>query len=93
VTVRQRWAVPALLLLPLTLFVGLLFLLGPLLPGVAPVFAALASLGALVILTVAVHEWTRSVVFAALAAAASVCVSVFGMLCLLLWAATHTTFG
>jgi hypothetical protein len=75
------------------LFVGLLFLLGPLLPGVAPAFAALASLGALVILAVAVHEWTRSVVLAALAAAASVCVSVLGMLCLLLWAATHATFG
>lgn len=75
------------------MFVGLVLLLGPVLPGLSTVFAALASLGALVILTVTVHEWARSLVVAALTAAASVGISVFGMLCLLFWAATHTTFG
>lgn len=84
---------PGLLVLPLALFVGSVILLGPVLPGLAGVFAALASLGALAILTITVHEWTRSVLLAALTAAASVGISVFGMLCLLLWAATHTTFG
>ena len=94
VTRRRRWAaLPGLLVLPLALFVGLLLLLGPILPGMAPVVAALAALGALAILTVTVHEWTRSLVLAALAAAASVVVSVVGMLCLLFWAATHTTLG
>jgi hypothetical protein len=92
VTRRQRWALPGLILLPL-LFVGCLVLLGPVLVGMAPVFAGLASVGALVILTLAVHEWTRSVLLAALLAAASVFVSVLGMVCLLFWAATHATFG
>ena len=80
-------------MLPLAVFVGLVLLLGPVLPGLSTVFAALASLGALVILAVTVHEWSRSLLLAALTAAASVGISVFGMLCLLLWAATHTTFG
>ena len=84
---------PGLLVLPLALFVGSIILLGPVLPGFAGVFAALASLGALAILTITVHEWTRSVLLAALTAAASVGISVVGMLFLLLWAATHTTFG
>ena len=92
-TRRQRWAFPPLLVLPLALFVGSLFLLGPILPGVGPAFGALASLGALAIVTVTVREWTRSVLLAALAAMAAVLISVFGMLCLLFWAATHTTFG
>ena len=84
---------PGLLVLPLAVFVGLVLLLGPVLPGLSIVFAALASLGALVILTVTVHEWTRSLLLAVLTAATSVGISVFGMLCLLFWAATHTTFG
>lgn len=92
-TRRQRCAVPGLLVLPLAVFVGLVLLLGPVLPGLSIVFAALASLGALVILTVTVHEWTRSLLLAVLTAATSVGISVFGMLCLLFWAATHTTFG
>jgi hypothetical protein len=79
--------------LPLGLLVGSLFLLGPVLQGMAPVFGVVAWLGALVVLTVSVREWTRSVALAALALVASVVFSAFGLFWLLFWAATHTTFG
>ena len=80
-------------MLPFVLFVGCVVLLGPVLPGMAPVLAALTALGALVILATAVHQWTRSVVLAALATAASVLVSLVGMFWLVLWAVSDAHFG
>ena len=92
-TRRQRWALPGLILLPLVLFVGCVVLLGPVLLGMAPVFGALTALGALVVLATAVQQWTHSVVLAALATAASVLVSLFGLFWLLLWAVSGAHFG
>ena len=92
-TRRQRWALPGLIVLPFVLFVGCVVLLGPVLLGIAPVFAALTALGALVILATSVHQWTRSVVIAVLATAASVLVSVFGLFWLMLWAVSEAQFG
>ena len=92
-TRRQRWALPGLILLPLVLFVGCVVVLGPVLLGMAPVFGALTALGALVVLATAVQQWTRSVVLAALATAASVLVSLFGLFWLLLWAVSGAHFG
>ena len=93
VTRRQRWALPGLIVLPFVLFVGCAVLLGPVLLGLASVFASLTALGALVILVAAVHQWTRSVVLAALAAAASVLVSLVGLVWLMLWAVSGARFG
>ena len=62
VTRRQRWALPGLIVLPFVSSVGCVVLFGPVLVGMAPVFAALTALGALVIVATAVHQWTRSVV-------------------------------
>lgn len=59
----------------------------------AYVFAALTALGALVILATAVHQWTRSVVLAVLATAASVLVSLFGLFWLMLWTVSGAQFG
>jgi hypothetical protein len=95
-TVRQRWAVPGLVVLPLVLFLATL-LLAPLLPAslrlIWPLAGGLLALGALVVLPVAVHEWTGSMVKAFLATATSVLLSIFAMTSLLFWAVTHTTFG
>ena len=82
-----------MLLLPLVLFVGCVVLLGPVLLGMAPVFAVLTSLGALLILAVTVHQWTRSVALAVLATTASVFISLFGLFWLLLWAVSEAQFG
>jgi hypothetical protein len=93
VTRRQRWALPGLIVLPLGLFVGCGVLLGPVLLGMAPMFAALTALGALLILATTVHQWTRSILAAVLATAASVLVSLFGFFVLMLWALSEVQFG
>jgi len=93
VTRRQRCALPGLIVLPFVLFVGCVVLLGPVLLGIAPVFAALTALGALVALATAVHQWTRSVVLALLATATSVLVSLFGLFWLMLWAISEAQLG
>ena len=93
VTRRQRWALPGLIVLPFVSSVGCVVLFGPVLVGMAPVFAALTALGALLIVATAVHQWTRSVALAVLATGASVLVSVFGLFSLMLWAASGAQFG
>ena len=80
-------------MLPLVLFVGCVVLLGPVLLGMAPVFAVLTSLGALLILAVTVHQWTRSVALAVLATTASVFISLFGLYWLLIWVVSEATFS
>lgn len=84
---------PGLIVLPLVLFVACVVLLGPVLLGMAPVFAALTALGALVILAAAVHQWTRSIVLALLATAASVLVLLFGLFWVMLWAVSEAHYG
>ena len=80
-------------MLPFALFAGSLVLLGPVLLGLAPVFAVLTALGALLILATAVHQWTRSVALAMLATTASVFVLLVGLFWLVLWAVNGAQFG
>jgi hypothetical protein len=97
VSARQRLAIPGLVILPLVLIVVPTVLFRPLTPPgmrtMWPAMAVLMALGALTILPVAVHEWTRSTVNAVLATVASICVTLFGLMVLLFSAATGTSFG
>ena len=80
-------------MLPFALFAGSLVLLGPVLLGLAPVFAVLTALGALLILATAVHQWTHSVVAAMLVTTASVLVLLLGLFWLMLWAVSGAQLG